>query len=107
MSQAPPGWYPDPGAPPGVTPLLRWWDGGRWTEHLQHPPQPASRPGPTTEDGQPLAGWWWRVLAWVIDSAVTGTGTALLTFPAQIAVQREIMDSQVEMQRRMEAGEPV
>jgi hypothetical protein len=26
--QAPPGWYPDPEGP-----LLRWWDGSRWTDH--------------------------------------------------------------------------
>ena len=108
MSQAPPGWYPDPGAPPGATPLLRWWDGGRWTEHLQHQPQSVGRaPGPTTDDGQPLAGWWWRALAWLIDSAAVGIVTSIVTLPAQIAVQRELMDSQAELERRMEAGEPV
>ena len=26
----PPGWYPDPQAPPGQ---IRYWDGARWTEH--------------------------------------------------------------------------
>jgi len=25
------GWYPDPQAQSG----LRWWDGGRWTDHTQ------------------------------------------------------------------------
>jgi hypothetical protein len=40
MTQPPPeGWYPDPRDPQ----LLRWWDGGAWTEHVEeaaslHPP---------------------------------------------------------------------
>lgn len=29
----PPGWYPEPG-----TPVLRWWDGTRWTEDRHRPP---------------------------------------------------------------------
>lgn len=35
-----PGWYPDPAGSTSV----RWWDGGRWTEHLQ--PRPALPPLP-------------------------------------------------------------
>jgi hypothetical protein len=40
----PAGWYPDPGGQPGTQ---RWWDGARWTEHLQHPQQyvPPAQPG--------------------------------------------------------------
>ena len=34
---APPGWYPAEGG-------LRWWDGNRWTEHVQ--PTPAYGSGP-------------------------------------------------------------
>jgi hypothetical protein len=29
---APPGWHPDPAAPQAQ---MRWWDGARWTEHVQ------------------------------------------------------------------------
>jgi uncharacterized membrane protein len=40
----PAGWYPDPAGQPGAQ---RWWDGARWTEHLQHPQQyvPPAQPG--------------------------------------------------------------
>ena len=31
----PPGWYPEP-----ETAQLRWWDGQKWSEHRQPPPQP-------------------------------------------------------------------
>ena len=40
---APPGWYPDTGAPG----LFRWWDGFRWTGHTwsaQSPPATTSAP---------------------------------------------------------------
>ena len=39
QGQAQPGWYPDPSGPPGQ---MRWWDGTRWTEHLQ--PAPGAAP---------------------------------------------------------------
>ncbi len=32
MTTTPPGWYPDPGGPPGAR--LRWWDGNAWTSHV-------------------------------------------------------------------------
>jgi hypothetical protein len=40
---APFGWYPDPAG----SPMLRWWDGSRWTDQLESP-----RPGL-----QPAAGY--------------------------------------------------
>lgn len=45
-------------------------------------PQPyAGKPVPTTADGVPLAGWWWRALAIVIDAFIVGVISSLLTFP--------------------------
>ena len=92
MSTPEPGWYPDPNpaAPPG---FLRWWDGepvDRATCEPEGRPSAAAarRPGPTTADGQPLAGWWWRVLAYVVDTVVLSVVGYLLTLPAQLEIRR-------------------
>jgi uncharacterized RDD family membrane protein YckC len=91
MTQAPPGWYQDPGAPPGAPPHIRYWDGSTWTHHVQPayggPPRPT---GPTTVDGQRLSGWWWRVLAQVLDGIFLGILSNLLTLPVQADVQRRM-----------------
>ena len=42
------GWYPDPA---GST-QLRWWDGGRWTEHLHEVPGSAQVDHPEAGPGQ-------------------------------------------------------
>ena len=46
--------------------------------------------GPTTPDGEPLAGWWWRVLAFVIDSFIVSVVTGFASIPGYIQVQREV-----------------
>ena len=99
-----PGWHPDPvPSQPGHPAQLRYWDGTRWTEHTApaQPPAPATDQfgalpaysqqdaaaypyvagGATTPDGVPLAGWWWRVLALVIDNLVLGLIGAAVAFP--------------------------
>ncbi len=43
----------------------------------------------TTPDGVPLAGWWWRVLALVIDTIIIGIIGALIAFPWV----RDVLDS--------------
>jgi uncharacterized RDD family membrane protein YckC len=73
MTQIPAGWYADPApAAPGAPPLHRWWDGERWTDHVQPgaPFPPASGRTATTPDGQPLAGWGRRFAALVLDGLV-------------------------------------
>jgi len=97
-----PGWHPDPVPPqPGQPPLLRYWDGSRWTEHTAPAQAPAAsqqyaapaypdtygtayagaKPPATTPDGVPLAGWWQRVLALIIDVFIVGIIGGLVAFP--------------------------
>ena len=98
VSQIQPGWYADPSAGPA---WLRWWDGSRWTAHVAPPPAhtpPAT--GPTTPDGVPLAGWWWRVLAYIVDGFVVAIPNAILTLPAQLGMQRQMQ----ELMRELDAG---
>ena len=110
-----PGWHPDPVPPqPGQPPQLRYWDGAAWTEHVAPANQPAPAtqqyaaypsypsypsypvtPGtvhagpPTTPDGVPLAGWWQRVLALIIDGILIGIVAGVVAFPWA----RDVFDS--------------
>ena len=97
-----PGWHPDPVPPqPGQPPLLRYWDGARWTEHTAPAQTPAAtqqyaapaypgsygtayagvKPPATTPDGVPLAGWWGRALALIIDGLLVGVVAGIIAFP--------------------------
>ena len=101
------GLVPGPRAPPGTPPHHRYWDGAGWTPHVQpvypayaqpvqpayaQPVQPRIVAGPTTPDGERLAGWWWRALAQVIDIVILGVAGNIVALPVQIQVQREIAD---------------
>ncbi len=85
MTQTPADWYPDP----NDARQLRYWDGTAWTAHVAAAPIPSQPTGPMTPDGEPLAGWWWRVLAYVIDSVIIGVAASVASFPAQMQVQRD------------------
>ncbi|WP_197430084.1 RDD family protein [Auraticoccus cholistanensis] len=83
---APGGWYPDPVDPRRE----RWWDGWQWSRDVREAeapaqPQPvaAARPGQPalTADGVPLAGWWHRAGAIVVDGLLLGVVTSLLSLP--------------------------
>jgi uncharacterized RDD family membrane protein YckC len=82
MTQVAPGWYPDPEAPPGVAPLPRWWDGSHWTDHYGAAASAVPQQAPaTTPDGAPLAGWWSRVFAVLIDGLILLPFVILVTVP--------------------------
>lgn len=89
---SPAGWHPDPLPPqPGQPPLLRYWDGERWTEHTS--PVPVAQQyydgaapayggkSTTTPDGVPLAGWWHRVGSYLIDAIILFVIAGILAAP--------------------------
>lgn len=108
MSNIPAGWYPDPAAAGVTPPPLRYWDGGQWTEHRSTPvaQQLPVRPDPTTPDGVPLAGWWHRVGATLIDQVFTSIVSLVVAIPAEVSLQRRMTDLQDQMQRRIDADDP-
>jgi uncharacterized RDD family membrane protein YckC len=98
VTQTPADWYPDP----SDGHRLRYWDGSAWTAHVAPSPVAAQPAGPTTPDGEPLAGWWWRVLAYVIDSFIVGTVASVAALPAQIQIQRELIPVMDRFSRELE-----
>ena len=108
---APGGWYPDPldGS------RERYWDGWQWSRNTRESAvPPAYRQGPpgyqsgyqavpqvagpvpgvgrqqhsATADGVPLAGWWWRALAGLVDALLVGIVSGLLTLPFYTEIVR-------------------
>ncbi|MFZ0141565.1 MAG: RDD family protein [Aeromicrobium sp.] len=98
MTQTPADWYPDP----NDDRQLRYWDGTAWTAHVAAAPASARPTGPTTPDGEPLAGWWWRVLAYVIDSIIISVVANIVSIPAQIQIQRDFMPVMERFNRAIE-----
>jgi uncharacterized RDD family membrane protein YckC len=96
---APADWYPDPTDPERV----RYWDGSSWTEHFA-PRLPAVSVGlgPTTPDGEPLAGWWLRGAARLIDGLVIGAINFIVTLPIQAQALREQFQQIDELERQLE-----
>jgi uncharacterized RDD family membrane protein YckC len=111
---APGGWYADPVDPARE----RYWDGWQWSRNTRPreatsyappaavgPPPgyaaPAGYPVPArylssqaamTADGVRLAGWWWRVLAVVLDSVIISMVTTVLAFPIWQPVYAAFVD---------------
>lgn len=91
MTQSPAGWYPDPSPESTGVPQQRYWDGTAWTAHLAPATTPATPTGPTTPDGEPLADWWWRLLAYMIDSTIVSFAAGLASLPGYIQIQRDLL----------------
>ena len=129
--QTPSGWYPDPTpSRPDLGPSLRWWDGAQWTEHVATAP-PATYPAypayptqsaqtspaqaypnqgyagaapATTPDGQPLAGWWQRVGATVIDFLITFPVSVLVGLPFLIPMVSAFADEWEQAMDEIDSG---
>lgn len=66
-----------------------------------------AKPVPCTPDGVPLAGWWARALAVVIDAVLVGIAAALLAMPIYLRVAQSIGDFFRESFRAAEQGLPM
>lgn len=106
-----PGWYPDPERPrPGEPPRLRYWSGEVWTEHTAAAPlaAPSGRLLPMerqrTPDGVPLATWWQRVGAYVIDGLLIGLVQLVVGFPWIRQIWDVYVDYFDQVMRDAEAG---
>ena len=60
--------------------------------------------GPTTPDGQPLAGWWARVGAFLIDGVAVGVVGSIASIPGQIGFQRDLEAIVTEFTDEVEAN---
>ncbi|MEI2731607.1 MAG: RDD family protein [Dermatophilaceae bacterium] len=68
-------------------------------------PQVAWPPvGPTSADGVPLAQWWQRLLARIVDGIITGVLTTIAALPWTIEPIRRFMDLFAQMARDAERG---
>lgn len=105
MTQVPPGWYADPDSDPGLTPpRQRYWDGSQWTAHIQ---PPAYAPMvPTTPDGGPLASWWQRVGACLLDGLLTSVVSFALGFPFLVKVFHAMQHEFDKMTDAIDKGRP-
>lgn len=90
MTQTPAGWYPDPSPESADDRGLRYWDGTAWTAHVAPGSAQTMPAGPKTPDGEPLAGWWWRVLAYMIDSFIVSFVVSFASVPGYVQIQRDL-----------------
>jgi uncharacterized RDD family membrane protein YckC len=67
----------------------------------------ARKPVPTTADGVPLAGWWWRALAVLIDGLIVTVGSLLLALPIYLRLAEALGDFITRTMEAAEQGRPM
>ena len=94
----PPSYPPQPYAPQQAFGQQQYQPYGQPQQYGQPPqqyaqygqqygqPAPAGSKAAFTADGVPLAGWWWRVLAILIDGLIVGVVAALISSPIYLSV---------------------
>ena len=126
---APSGWYPDP----VNRAQERYWDGWQWSRNTRpradspnvgygqarysaypalNGPRPLGYAGPRTgsvqatmtADGVPLASWWWRVLAVLIDALILTAIVTVLTFPVWRSLYASMVSYFNQMLDAQQAG---
>jgi uncharacterized RDD family membrane protein YckC len=96
---APPSWPAGP--PPQQVPGY-----GQSAATPYAPPVAAARPGLRTADGVPVASWWWRVLAALLDGLFTGVVGVLLSLPFLRDMFTALSAFWTEAVRAAQAGQP-
>ena len=76
-SEVPPAYRQGPAPAPPPVPF----GAGPAVPYAAGPVPGVSRQAATTADGVPLAGWWWRALAGLVDALVVGTVSLVATLP--------------------------
>ena len=109
-----PGGYPAPGAAGYSGPALGGGYPGSHTPQPGYPAAPAygypAGPMVTTADGVPLAGWWWRVLAAVIDYVLLSTVVTIVAAPVWLPIYEAFaayLEAVVEAAQAGAAAPPV
>lgn len=67
----------------------------------------AGKPVALTQDGVPLAGWWWRALAIVIDALIVGVVSSLLVLPIYLRLATSLGDFFASAMEAAQAGRPM
>ncbi len=114
----PPYGQPAYGQPPQQNPYDQPSQGQGPYQQPPYPPQPYGQPPYSggypavgakqalTADGVPLSGWWWRVLAMLIDGLIVGIIAALLSSPIYVRLFARFAEYFNEIVAAAEAGLP-
>ncbi len=100
----PPAWGANPGQAPGYPPAQTGYDRPPPGFGYGAAPQVAWHAGPTAPDGAPLANWWQRLLARIIDGLIVGMIVAVIGFNWLSGILTTMTDVMAQVMRGAESG---